>query len=404
MQKSRLPLSVYEVVIDCVWEPLPWMDRHELVHWTSTHDARSTNPIHDLFACALTCTAWYPRACQNIYHTVVFRCSLDVELFVRSIRENPSLANLVRELIVNLRRGEYIPFTHHTLSGALRNVRAIVLKFPDLHIWGYPPNHHILVTQYHLTELVFEIDPSNKNLLCYAFRVVWSLHDLRSLSLSFYGGAPVSTPSIVNCLRSLRRSWSCENLKVLSIKEVMNILPSCPFGIAVEQLAVYADDPLSTYPIDDTKPRALVEQMSFLYSLQELHIWTASGGEREWGSITITLPLLLRALPSPDTLNSLHVVVNNDITSYRVLFLQSVAKSHLGGILQQFNNMPVLCFELTETDDGGRSTAWWEHQLRMSGIHHTIPMQAKIESFKSTPAWREDMPHRSNQNLLQTVH
>ena len=219
MEHSRLPIELCERVIDCVRKPHPWWDRGQLVLKISTYwDDQDSLP--DLLACAWTCSAWYPRARLNIYHTVTFNHLRQIELFVRSLRENPLLADRVHELIINF-LGEYIPFAQGMLFSALRNVHTVVLPLLDVHNWVYPPHHHVLVTQFNLTELILTINASRTSSLVYAFRIVWSLRRLRSLFVMFSGGAPVVTDSLVRNLHSLRRQWSCEKLTTLTIKVSM---------------------------------------------------------------------------------------------------------------------------------------------------------------------------------------
>ncbi|KAI0717215.1 hypothetical protein C8T65DRAFT_606163, partial [Cerioporus squamosus] len=255
MEHSRLPIELCEQVIDCVKGMQPWWDRHQLamVYRTSIH-ASQTPLLDDLLACARTCHAWYPCARVQLYHTVAFKFQHQVDLFIRSIHENPPLADLVRELIVHLTGERYIPSAQGTLFKTLGHLRTVAFSSSGYSygVWLYPPHHHTLVTQFPLTDLIFGLNTSNKSMLFCAFRVVWSLRELRSLTVVFSGGFQLSAAAsdILVRVRSLRRSWSCAKLRVLTIRGellrvTMSILPSCPFGTAVEQLALHLDEPLS---------------------------------------------------------------------------------------------------------------------------------------------------------------
>ncbi|RDX50016.1 hypothetical protein OH76DRAFT_476588 [Lentinus brumalis] len=286
MQHSRLPLELCEQVIDCIWKTHPWWDRHQLVHRIPIYVGASEDPLRDLRACGWTCSAWYPRARFHIYHTVTFNHDHQVELFMRSVFETPHLADLVHELIVYMPQDTNIPFARGVLSTKLLRLRTVVFPLSSVHrVWLYPPHHHNLVTQFPLTDLVFDLSPYNNSMLVYALRIIWSLRDLRSLTMMLIGGAPVGqgNDSLVSRIRSLRRSWSCAKLKVLTLQGVflqqtMAILPESPFGTTVEHLAVPFGDPSSWDPIPHTGFQAIIDQISLLSSLWELRIWAPSSG------------------------------------------------------------------------------------------------------------------------------
>ena len=160
----------------------------------------------------------------------------------------------------------------------------------------------------------------------------------------------------------------------------MAILPSCPFGTAVEQLAVDISGPSSSPTIDDTKLSALREQINLFRFLSGLRVWLPSNNT-EWESMFTILPLVLDALPSPEILREVHVMVQNNImTSERRHFLASISRGKLDDILLRFPKLCLLCFELIENPDSGYDGTWWEEQLldHMPGLRGILPVTAKI--------------------------
>ena len=157
----------------------------------------------------------------------------------------------------------------------------------------------------------------------------------------------------------------------------MAILPSCPFGMAIEQLALDIVQPSSR---DYTKSSALREQISILRSLRELRVWITDNNT-EWESMSTILPFVLDTLPSPEILREVHVIVyKNSMPSERIHFLASVSKGKLDDTLRRFPKLSLLCFELIENPDSGYDGTWWEEQLldHMPGLRGILPVTAKI--------------------------
>ncbi|RPD58769.1 hypothetical protein L226DRAFT_540215 [Lentinus tigrinus ALCF2SS1-7] len=271
MDSPRVPTELSELIIDRVRDSaLPWWGRLKFVFGTQSYRLGTADHVgrdlHTLRACALTCSAWLPRARVNLYHTVVFDDPHDVELFVRAIQVADSsstrhcLADLVRELVVEF-AGGYIPFAQGTLLRKLRSLRTVV--FPLLRVdshsagWHYPsPRHHVLVAQFNsLTELVFDLNLGDYRMVVYAFRVVWAVRGLERLTLMFSGHPPAFTNAQVQPLRALQRPWSCSKLKTLAatgpfLQKAMDVLHPRPFGTAVERVAIYLDSPISRQCVD----------------------------------------------------------------------------------------------------------------------------------------------------------
>ena len=193
----------------------------------------------------------------------------------------------------------------------------------------------------------------------------------------------------------------------------MAILPSCPFGMAIEQLALDIVQPSSR---DYTKSSALREQISILRSLRELRVWITDNNT-EWESMSTILPFVLDTLPSPEILREVHVIVyKNSMPSERIHFLASVSKGKLDDTLRRFPKLSLLYFEFIEIPDSGYDGTWWEEQLldHMPGLRGILPVTAKIIRSRQwfqfllvdttlikrrlllftaySPGWREDQP------------
>ncbi|KAI0706026.1 hypothetical protein C8T65DRAFT_234472 [Cerioporus squamosus] len=101
MQNSRLPIELCELVIDLIPDPQPW--------WEFPRSWFGARP-ETLVKYTSVCSAWLPRARLVLYHSIRFRTPSQVDLFIRTITENPSLANMVRELVIKPKDGQtYIP-------------------------------------------------------------------------------------------------------------------------------------------------------------------------------------------------------------------------------------------------------------------------------------------------------
>ncbi|TFK88022.1 hypothetical protein K466DRAFT_89369 [Polyporus arcularius HHB13444] len=392
MEHSRLPIDVCEQVIDSISSTPPW--------WSQVPSVLQDRD--SLLACAWTCSAWYPRARLHLYHTVAFERPRQVELFIRSIHENPSLPDLVRALNVYFAWDAYIPFAQSALFTTLRHLRSMVIihttrSWARRSIWHYPPHHHVLVTQYSLTDLAFDLDPSHADMLAYAVRIIWSLRELESLRINFKINELYRQVRAMRLGRvhSLRRPWSCAKLTVLTIRgslltlyETMQILPPCVFGTEVEQLAVDMDDPISEVY---ARSHPLLEQISAMSSLTELRLCASATGTG-WKSISISLPLFLRSLPSPESLRVVSIkAINHYEEGTRSAFLSSLMRVNAES--QMLPNLSILGLELT--DDDSHDAAWWKEKLLecMPALRGRNIMAVKINAYtNSRDGWRiEDL-------------
>ncbi|KAI0706025.1 hypothetical protein C8T65DRAFT_234447 [Cerioporus squamosus] len=230
MQNSRLSIELCELVIDFIQEPGPWWD---LTWWMLQNDPA----ILVKYTCI--CSAWLPRARRVLYHTIKFRKPSQVDLFIRSITENPSLANAVHDLIITP-KGErtYIPFVHHTLVTRLRRLRTLMFYFDCGQKWVFPPRHHELVAMLPVTNLVIMYPSDDHRVWSGVFRLIYSLRNLQALHI--YGPTSYGKPRFDT---TRRPSWVCSKLRTLVLTGASQIdnLPKRAMG-NVKQLALYNFD------------------------------------------------------------------------------------------------------------------------------------------------------------------
>ncbi|RPD52572.1 hypothetical protein L227DRAFT_39954 [Lentinus tigrinus ALCF2SS1-6] len=249
MADVRIPLELCELIIDSIRAPpQPWYKR--LVG--PEHDVHSEMLLH-FRACAAVCSAWLPRARRHLYHRIIFKRPSQVELLIRSLTENPFLADIVRELVLSPR--EYIPFVHATLIKRLRHLHTLVYDLPTLGAtkvdWPYPPCYHLLIAQFPLTELAirYSFGPLASKAWIEMFRLIWSLRSLESLYLELYH-APDLTNVELQRLTAIRRPGACARLKTLVIeghtmRQCTSCLPVGAFGASVERFSLsWRDGPV----------------------------------------------------------------------------------------------------------------------------------------------------------------
>ena len=165
-----------------------------------------------------------------LYFRVHLASDTDASLFVRTLRERPFLASLVRKVDIegfrqlhtgNLspyHRSSYISFIQGCLLRHLNHMDTLNLYNLDFS-HEYPPITPSLITQFPVQHLTLW----NCSLpLTTVFRIIWSLDDLRSLSLSHDNlGLHASTISAIECQRlyimHLRRAHRCGQLRTLTL-------------------------------------------------------------------------------------------------------------------------------------------------------------------------------------------
>ena len=217
LQHGHLPLEVCELVMDCMlaqcindsW----WMKSYLPLEFIAQGHRQ-------LIRLTCICSAWLPRARIVLYHAVPLRTPAHVDLFIRSITQNSSLAQMVRVLaVVPNSDSIYIPFVHHALVGRLRRVTTFVLCLRSQTKWELPPRHHSLVAMYPIRELAISY-PGSARMVLNAFRLIWSLPQLQKLRLETgtFNEEVVVEPLDARRLEAIRRPWSCAELRTLTLE------------------------------------------------------------------------------------------------------------------------------------------------------------------------------------------
>ncbi len=213
MVNRRLPIELCERVIDLIKEPEPWWEGYVWRRDEPEYFVKYTSVCWPLLPCVR----------RILYRTVEFRKPSGVDLFMRSIAENPHLADMVRELVINPKyTGMYIPFGRTKLLKHLRRLETLVFDFchPD-EIWVYPPRYCALVTNYSITKLCIRCQVSS-SIWSEMFRLIWSLHSLETLQLSCSSSTssvvdPHDLPVIPVSVQRIPRD-ACTNLKTLLLE------------------------------------------------------------------------------------------------------------------------------------------------------------------------------------------
>ncbi|PIL32576.1 hypothetical protein GSI_05279 [Ganoderma sinense ZZ0214-1] len=132
---------------------------------------------------ARTCTALRQRSIENLYRRVRFRKPEQLDLFVRTLKDNPELGTLVRDLHVtpaNAHKHGSFDFAHPIVVKHCTNVRNLQIRQFD---WGVQPDAYCqtaiaslkTITSLEVANTVF---PSSRDLV----QLVEALPALRELS------------------------------------------------------------------------------------------------------------------------------------------------------------------------------------------------------------------------------
>ncbi|RDX46031.1 hypothetical protein OH76DRAFT_906277 [Lentinus brumalis] len=278
MENRRLPIELCERAIDLIKEPEPWWEGYV---WRDEPE--------DLVKYTSVCWSLLPCVRRILYRTVEFRKPSGVDLFMRSIAENPRLADMVRELVINPKyTGMYIPFGRNKLLKHLPRLETLIFDFchPD-EIWVYPPRYCALVTNYPITKLCIRCQVSSS--IC-----VVDPHDL-----------PVIPVSVQRIPRD-----ACTNIKTLLLEDVDDLafLPEYAFGS--------------------------VKQLSLRYRLDK--------------SLKSDRPLLVVAGAICDTLRTIILRIESQRTHKRRRFLRELSSHKVDAHLAKFTKLDSLCFSLRE--------------------------------------------------------
>lgn len=230
-QALRLPTELWEMVIRCIVQ----------------HPEHPSSPIDyypPLLVCALTCNSWLEASQHALYHTVRLRSYNSVLLFVRTITEDEWFASLVREVSIDpgmnrmihtcssalcdarvghrvtpIEFATYIPFAHSTLISKLRLLRRLELRSLNM-TRDYPPFFSRQLTRF--PGPIHELILWNCSLpLIQMFQLLWSLKNLRRLSLVAEITTAVAPVSSLDCLKlqdmQAVRPRACSQLRELEL-------------------------------------------------------------------------------------------------------------------------------------------------------------------------------------------
>ncbi|RPD64356.1 hypothetical protein L226DRAFT_569796 [Lentinus tigrinus ALCF2SS1-7] len=384
MEHSRLPIELCELVIDLVREPLPWWRRHELLQESTPRQ---------FVKYTLVCFHWLPRARFLLYHTVAFESPVQVELFKRSITENPSLVDNVRELKLDPRSDiAYIPVV--LLMRCLPYLRTLIWNFARQNAWAYPPRHHSLVARLPITDLAIRYPhaASNRTTWMETFRLIWSLDSLQRLHL--FNWVPLDvTLSDMQQLNAIRPLRACANLKtvVLEGKDFFNFLPERVFGVSVTKLSlIFRMNP----PISGIPHVAFLAQLRSLSLLKELYVWVEVSGKPGTDNSAIggyIMPIL-QHLPPQDCLQTITIRLDGVGDHRRDLFLLELSTSKLDELLTRFTNLQSLCFRLPEWANSGDHYAQHWHTLLQSSLLKVPPkiISVVIDRDSRWGCWADD--------------
>ncbi len=186
----------------------------------------STVAISSLYstwcACAMTCKDWHPRSRYNLLHEVELWSGVQVDLFLRTITDEPSLADLVFKITVSPRKAkDHVPFTRFPIPRLLS--RCQELRF-DLDAQRFPPLYvHSIAHFSQITDLVVTIKGHSTRTF---LQLVWSLPKLRAVTvrgIETRCGVPASD-FYSQRLREMRKPSACRELKHVEFSHVSAVL------------------------------------------------------------------------------------------------------------------------------------------------------------------------------------
>ncbi|KAI0773498.1 hypothetical protein C8Q74DRAFT_761323 [Fomes fomentarius] len=123
MRNCRLPIEVCEHIIDAAYEHDTWLHKTSYQIWRQT---------------ALVCPDWRTRSRLNILRDVDIRCSIHLDLLLRTISETSYLADLILGVCI-FSQSEYIPFGRLLVPGLLK--KCVTLHLRNLSWRTCPPRY-----------------------------------------------------------------------------------------------------------------------------------------------------------------------------------------------------------------------------------------------------------------------
>ncbi len=205
MNRSRLCVDTCEHIIDMCSSERSLLRTDSYPIWCRT---------------ALVCLKWRHRSLFNLYYEVVLEHVHDLDLLLRTLREKPGLAKLVRSLTVL--SGRYIPFARTPLPRLLSH--GIALNLDAVLYWSNYPPHYV---ETHLRDfpamVELRIVVSYIKRPPYALlRAITSFTALQRLSLlpsaASYAISPSHTNTICQWPRRLQMPGALQKLRYLELK------------------------------------------------------------------------------------------------------------------------------------------------------------------------------------------
>ncbi|KAI0373505.1 hypothetical protein BV20DRAFT_740495 [Pilatotrama ljubarskyi] len=245
------------------------------------YDSRDYRARSVLWACCLACRNWSPRSRLWLYYDVELQGHDRVCSFLRPIRENPFLAELVHRLTIHPkiagrhRRSptSYIPFAAIEMFKKLSKVQC--LELVGLFWEDYPPMYYASIARFPITELTLSVSPATWTQV---FRLVWALKERKSLHLqacSVSNPASLTASDLERISSLAERRPRCKALRRLIIQVPHRAIVLC----SVAQLRVPDVSPVTI---------ARITTSSLPTSRQDRHLamplWSSCcpGGDIPW--------------------------------------------------------------------------------------------------------------------------
>ncbi|KAI1789442.1 hypothetical protein LXA43DRAFT_1021054 [Ganoderma leucocontextum] len=294
MDDTLLPIDVCKNIID---------------HCEFRQDFEQSPEVNyeTLLACALVCSAWFPRSRRNLLRDVRLHNFDHVDLLWRLFKEHPRLVDLVTA--VHITPFAYVPFARFPLSRPLRHCRHLTINPVN---WSsiYPPGYCRSISGFReLTELVLGVSGLSAPEI---FHIVWSLP--LSPRLERFGGKlserPMAQGKPERC-RELRR-LVLDSSMAANLLCTANFPPPGAFGSSVTDLTMPAGilmsqsfrervgdfSKLHSLDITVSQPTSTFAQ-SYERTLPQVgNVWGASAGGMSYNSI-VTEPTSPAALSDP---------------------------------------------------------------------------------------------------------
>ncbi|KAI0748893.1 hypothetical protein C8Q74DRAFT_377631 [Fomes fomentarius] len=356
MDKCHLPIELCERIIDaCYYDGE--LRSVSYPHWCKT---------------ACVCRAWIDRSRFNLLYKVELRKESHVNLLLRTLKAQPSLARFVSILAVSEGVSEYVPFARKPLPELLKNCTTLILT--DV-LWElYPPRAAaVTLLQYSrlpITKLEITI---SRGLFYDITRFIWSLSSLQKLSLICDERGNLSTPS---CRLAMPpKGPVCDLLEDFKLDHYRGNItfPPLSFGTHVVNLWVCVWDQIADGALDCIGAFQHLQTLYVACSVDRPAVETTSGVPLRPSQVSSirTLQSILRNFDSTGNLRSLDVRVYSRYseeergwTYYvgRAGLLDDLAQEPIVNIVNGSPGLLHLGFELEE-NDSRYDKLWWTSEI-----------------------------------------